>query len=206
MLILLEFRSEGVEVEEMASQTVQTRRWTVKEYDRMVAAGVFHPEERLELLQGEIIPMTPQGSGHAAGVRLLEEALRKVFTAGFDVRTQMPLALEPDSEPEPDVAVVVGAPRDYRNDHPRRAVLVAEVADGTLPYDRERKALIYAQAGIQEYWILNLVDRCLEIHRDPSPVGSAASGYRSICVAQATETVSPLARPDVSISMSDLLP
>jgi len=178
----------------------------VQEYDRMVAAGVFHPEERLELLQGEIIPMTPQGSGHAAAVRLLEEALRKVFTAGFDVRTQMPLALEPDSEPEPDVAVVVGAPRDYRDEHPRSAILVAEVADSTLLYDRERKALIYARAGIQEYWLLNLVDRCLEIYRDPAPVGAAAPGYRSIRVARADETIAPLARPEVSISVSDLLP
>ena len=145
----------------MGGQTVQTRRWTRDEYDRMIATGIFHPEERLELLEGEIVHMTPQGSGHATAVRLVEDALRNLFNVGFDVRVQMPLALGTDSEPEPDVAVVVGPPRDYRDEHPRVAILVVEVADSTLSLDRERKAALYARAGIQEYWLLNLTDRCL---------------------------------------------
>jgi Uma2 family endonuclease len=185
----------------VASQPIQTRRWTRQEYDRMAATGIFHPEERLQLIDGEIITMTPQGSGHATAVRLTEEALRNVFGIGFDVRTQLPLALNLDSEPEPDVAVVHGSPRDYKNEHPQSAVLVVEVADATIALDRQQKASLYARAGIPEYWILNLIDRCLEIYRDPS-----SRGYLSVNRTEASGTVFVLSKPETAISIADLLP
>jgi Uma2 family endonuclease len=190
----------------MLGQMVQTRRWTRQEYDKMVAAGIFHAEERLELVEGEIIAMTPQGSGHATAVSLVEEVLRNVMCPGYTVRVQMPLALGAESEPEPDVAMVAGSPRDYRDEHPHAAVLVVEVADSTLAFDRQRKASLYARAGIQECWIVNLIDRCVEIYRDPSPAGSQTAHYQSVRVAHVSEAVSLLTRPDTSIPIADLLP
>ena len=105
----------------------------------MVEAGVLAPGERAELIDGEVLAMTPQGSLHATAVVLVEEALRAAFAAGYVIRVQMPLALDPSSEPEPDVAVVRGSPRDYRDAHPTSALLVVEVANATLGYDRDQK-------------------------------------------------------------------
>lgn len=190
----------------MSSPAVEVRHWTRQEYESMVAAGIFHPEERLELIGGEILRMTPQGSEHATAIRLAEEQLRTAFGLGFDVRVQMPLALAPDSEPEPDLAVVVGAPRDYREAHPQSAVLIVEVSDATLPFDRERKARLYASAGIADYWIVNLIDRSVEVYRDAEPRSAQGPHYRTHFVAHPPATVSPLASPTVSIAISDLLP
>lgn len=167
----------------------------------MVAAGIFHPEERLELVDGEIVQMSPQGSAHATAVSLLETRLRLAFGASYVVRVQMPLALDPASEPEPDVAVVVGAPRDYRDAHPQTAVMIVEVADATLGYDRERKANLYARTGIQEYWILNLQDRQLEVHTQP-----AMGSYQTRRVLVSPQTISPLGCPHAAIAVADLLP
>jgi len=107
-------------------------RWTRAKYDRMVETGVFQPEARLELLDGEIIEMSPQKSPHATAVNLIAEALRGGFGTGFYVRGQMPLTLDDNSEPEPDVAVIKGNIRDYADHHPSSAVLIVEVADTTL--------------------------------------------------------------------------
>ena len=192
----------------MGMSAVQTRRWTREEYERLIETGVFHPEERVELIDGELVVMTPQKSVHATAVRLVDEMLRMAFGSGHDVRAQLPLALDPDSEPEPDVAVVAGTPRDYRNAHPTTALLVVEVADTTLAFDRERKGSLYARAGIAEYWIVNLADRVLEVCRDPGPVASAQYGwsYRVTERLSASDSVSPLAAPQARIAVSDLLP
>ncbi len=190
----------------MSSHAVEIRRWTRQEYDSLVAAGFFPPEERLELVEGELLRMTPQGSGHATTVSLVENALRTAFGLDYTIRVQMPLALDPDSEPEPDVAVVVGSPRDYREAHPCTAVLTVEVADTTLSHDRERKIRLYARAGIPEYWILNLIDRCLEIYRQPTPAGAEGARYLTRTVAFPSDTASPLANPNASIAIADLLP
>lgn len=129
---------------------LQPHRFTREEYDRMVAAGVFAPDARLELLEGEIINMPPQKSRHATAVRLIEDALRAAFLAGFDVRTRLPLSLGDYSEPEPDVAVVKGSPRDSRDAHPSSALLVVEIAETSLDYDRRRKLPVYVRAGNPE--------------------------------------------------------
>ncbi len=187
---------------------VQQRRWTRVEYDRMVAAGVFSPGERLELIDGEVVAMTPQGSAHATAVRLVEDALRAAFGAGYDVRVQMPLALDPASEPEPDVAVVQGRPRDYRDAHPTSAVLAVEVGDTTLVYDREQKASLYARGGVAEYWILNLVDRTLEVYREPAALPDARYGwgYRVTPAYGPDDHIAPLAAPRARLRIADLLP
>ena len=185
----------------MTATAVQTHRWSREEYERMVSAGVFHPEERLELIDGEVFEMTPQSSRHATAVRLAEEALRMIFAQGYDIRTQLPLVLDPGSEPEPDVAVVPGSPRDYLDAHPDTALLIVEVADSSLGHDRELKTGLYARNGIPEYWIVNLVDGCLEVYRDPE-----GGRYSSHTILYCDDSVSPLFGPDALISVSELLP
>lgn len=187
---------------------VQVRRWTRQEYDAVVRAGIFPPGDRVELIDGEVLAMTPQGSVHATAVRLVEEALRVAFGAGHDIRVQMPLALDTMSEPEPDVVVVVGSPRDYRDAHPTSALLVVEVADTTLDYDRRQKGSLYARAGVAEYWIVNLIDRRLEVHREPTPLSGMpfGSGYRTVLHHTSEAHLSPLAAPNAQVAVADLLP
>lgn len=174
----------------------------------MVAAGVFPPGDPVELIDGEILAMTPQGSAHATTVLLTAQALQIAFGTGTHVRVQMPLALDPASEPEPDLAVVSGSPRDYRDAHPSSALLVVEVADTTLDYDREQKGSLYARAGIAEYWIVNLSDRRLEVYRDPAPLSQARYGWglRTVRHHNSGERVAPLAVPQASVAVADLLP
>jgi len=181
---------------------VQLKRWSRDSYDAMIRAGIFGPEENVELVEGEIVEMTPQKPSHSAGVRLVEEALRRTFGTGFDVRTQLPLALTDDSEPEPDVAVVRGSIRDYVAGHPTTAVLVVEIADASLLFDRRRKGRLYARAGIQEYWIVNLIDRVLEVYRNPLPQGR----YGIVQRHGENDTISPLANPAAQINVGALLP
>ena len=143
--------------------------------------------------------MSPEKSRHAATVDLVAEALRKAFGAGRTVRVQHPLAIDVDSEPEPDLAVVEGSPRDYADAHPATALLVVEVAGTSLSYDRTTKRALYARAGI-EYWIVNLVDMCIEVHRLPSK-----GDYRSISSHRPPEEIAPFAQPDATIPVADLL-
>lgn len=188
--------------------TVQMKRWTREEYDRMIEAGIFAPGERVELLDGEILATSPQNSPHSTGIRLTEEALRIAFGAGYDVRVQMPVALDAYSEPEPDVSVVRGSPRDYRDAHPSSPLLVIEVTGTTLAYNRDQKGSLYARAGLEDYWVLNLGRRHLEVSRDPVPSSQARYGwsYRTVRYYTADESVTPLAAPQARIAVADLLP
>ncbi|MEW5849150.1 MAG: Uma2 family endonuclease [Myxococcota bacterium] len=185
-----------------------TRLWTCDEYRRLAELGILDPEERVELLEGEIVMLAAQRPPHSTSVRLVEEALRKAFGAGWDVRSLLPLTLGKRSEPEADVAVVRGSIRDYAQAHPTTAALVVEVSDTTLRLDRSRKWSIYAKGAIPEYWIVNLVDRVVEVHRDPGPLKGAqyGAGYTTRHIAGEDGTVSPLAAPESAIAVKDLLP
>jgi len=185
----------------MAIATIDTRRFTREEYEWLVEQGFFHPEERLELVEGVIYEMTPQSSFHATGVRTVTRALESIFGERFDVRPQLPFVSGDDSEPEPDVAVVPGDCQDYIHAHPERAVLIVEVAESSLAHDRNRKSRLYARAGIPEYWIENLVDWCLEVYRDPK-----GSKYVSCTVLREQDSVSPLSRPEASLPVASLFP
>jgi Uma2 family endonuclease len=118
----------------------------------------------------------------------------------------MPLALSDDSEPEPDLAVVAGDARVYMKEHPTTALLVVEVADSSLAFDRQRKGRIYAAAAIPEYWIVNLAERVLEVYRMPAVAGSGGFEYTQRTTLDDRSRVSPLARPDTSIAVANLLP
>jgi Uma2 family endonuclease len=120
----------------------------------------------------------------------------------------MPVALDDESEPEPDLVVVAGSPADYDAAHPSRVALAVEVADSSLMFDREHKASAYARAGIADYWIVNLVDRVLEVHRDPvgDPLAVFGWRYRSVTILAPPSTVAPLAVPAGPIAVVDVLP
>ena len=184
-----------------ATSLPRTRLWDRDEYERMIETGILGPEDRVELLEGEIVEMSPERSRHATAVDLALACLRAAFGPGFTIRVQHPLSLGDRSEPEPDLAVVEGGPRDYTDRHPSGAALVVEVADTSLEHDRVRKARIYARAGIPEYWIVNLAEERLEIHRDPGP-----EGYRSRTISGRPDSVAALAASLASIAVSDLLP
>ena len=188
--------------------TVQVRRWTRQEYEQLGELGVLGPAERVELIDGEIFEMPPQLSRHATGVMASQEALRVAFGVGYHVRAQLPLALGQYSEPEPDAAVVRGNFLDFAAEHPTSAVLIVEVSETTLAFDREVKASLYAAAGIPEYWISNLVHGQLESLRDPGPMPESrfGYGYRSRTIARPGEIVTTLAPARARVAVDDLLP
>ena len=181
------------------------RLWTREEYYRMGELGFFHGQ-RVELIEGEIMVLSPQNWPHTLTVARVGEALHRALGAGFWVRMQFPLNLS-SSDPEPDVSVVGGRIEDY-SDHPTTAVLIVEVSESTLAFDRKRKASLYARAGIADYWIVNLVDHQLEVRRDPRPDPSQyyGHGYASVTTLVPPAVVQPLAAPQVSLAVADLLP
>lgn len=193
---------------EVARSPARTKRWTRLEYERLVDLGAFGPEERLELIGGQLVVREPQGRPHATGIRLVAAALRAAFGPGWVIEAQLPVALDEESEPEPDIAVVRGQPRDYIASHPTRPDLVVEVALGSLALDRREKASLYARAGVADYWIVNLVDNVVEVYREPVPDPDGAYGWRyaSMATLRRGNSVTPLALPDSAIPVSDLLP
>jgi Uma2 family endonuclease len=182
------------------------RRWTRKEWYLLGDLGFFR-DERVELIEGEIIRMPPMMNPHAVANGLTVEALRTCFGPSYWIRDQLPLHFGSRSEPQPDVAVVPGTPRDYQ-DHPTTALLVVEISITSLRFDRGRKAQLYARAGITDYWLINLVDNQLEILRDPQPdprkVGRYT--YATKTIHKVSDFVSPLAAPNTKIAVKELLP
>ena len=191
----------------MAQDELETRRWKRVEYDRLIECGFFQPGDPVELLGGQLIVAEPQGNRHYATIRAVDEALRAAFGPGWDIRPQAPVALDDESEPEPDVSVVPGTFRDYVGGHPSRPVLVVEVSVSSLALDRGRKAGLYARAGLADYWIVNLVDRVLEVYREPGRDPEAPFGwrYRSVMVLGPDAAVSPLASPHARVHVSDVV-
>jgi Uma2 family endonuclease len=166
------------------------------EYDQLVALGAF-AGERLELLQGVLLAMSPQHAPHAATVACLTKLLVRRLSDRYELRFQLPLAIADDSEPEPDAAIV--APGDYRRAHPTTALLVIEIADSSLARDR-RKATLYAAAGIPECWIVDLGARVVELYSAPS-----TSGYTVQRTAAADEVLRSVAVPELELAIPDLM-
>ena len=192
----------------METYPTRLRKWTRAEYERLIEIGVFYPGEPIELLGGELMVSEPQGSAHYTAIGLVEDALRAALGPGWLVRSQGPIALTDDSEPEPDVAVTRGSRRDYVREHPALPALVVEVAESSLSLDRERKGSLYARAGVADYWILNLVERILEIYREPilDPATRFGWRYASLEILAPGVSAAPLVAPAARISVSDLLP
>lgn len=178
----------------------QSFRWSVERYQRAIEVGVFGPDDRVEMLEGEIIQKMPQDFPHIDGIRLLVEVLREILGLNYHVNAQLPI-LTLDSVPEPDIMVLRGRARDFlgRYPVPEEIALVAEVSNTTLTTDRRRKVGIYARANFAEYWILNVADRQLEVHRTPLPTGIYADSH--IYGADATVTIEGR-----EVRVADLLP
>jgi len=167
----------------MTQPPLTLRRWKRAEYEQLVDLGLFQGDS-IELIGGQLVVAEPQGAYHASAVTRV------------------------DSEPEPDLVVVPGRPGDYHDSHPAHPALAIEVAESSLELDRQHKGSLYARAGIGGYWIVNLVDRVLEVYRNPGPDPSAAYAwrYRSAASLRPPDAVVPLAFPSSRIAVADLLP
>ncbi len=168
----------------------------------MVAAGVFDEDERLELLEGVIVPTSPRSPRHAVVITRLCDPRFAAVGPDCLLCAQLPLTLEPDSEPEPDVAIVRRGEEGDRHRHPSSALAVFEVASDSLRKDRLAKAVLYAQTGIPEYVIVNLAQECLEVHRDPDPKGRR---YRTLTTLGGTDRFESASVGGLTFLVADLL-
>lgn len=178
-------------------------RLTSERYFALVAEGVLEPDDRVELLEGVVVAMSPQNPPHAAATSRAYRTLVAGIGDRAAVRVQMPLVLGRHSVPEPDVAVVPGRESNYDRAHPTTALLIVEVADSSLAQDRITKTRIYAAAGILEVWILNLRDDCVEVFRDPDP---ATTSYRTTRSVPRGERLALVSFPDAQVDIDALLP
>jgi Uma2 family endonuclease len=189
-------------------QEPKVRRWSKEEFYRLLDDGYFL-EQRVELIEGDIVEMSPQKNWHALGIALAEEALRHAFGPRYWVRVQASLDLTPYSVLDPDLAVIAGSPRQNATvDNPTTALLIVEVSETTLLYDRRWKSSLYAQVGIEDYWILNVKAWQLEVYRKPAPDPKARFGfsYAETMTLDRKARVAPLAKPKRPIRVADLLP
>jgi Uma2 family endonuclease len=183
-------------------------RWTRHQYERLIDHGFLDEDDPIELLDGLLLVKGPQHSPHRTAVLLVAKAVERAFGDGWFVQTQSPITLDDRSEPEPDVCVIRGSPRDYVEAHPTRPVLIIEIAQSGLGLARGRKASAYARAGIGDYWVVNLIDRVLEVHREPARPGPARRhwGYAAIQTLGPEAVIAPRAAPSSAIPVADLLP
>lgn len=183
--------------------TLTTRRFTVDEYYRMAEVGILAPGERVELIEGEIIPMAAIGSRHAGCVNGLTQFFVSGLAGRAVVAIQNPVRLNRRSEPQPDVAVLHPRPDRYaeRHPHPDEVFLLVEVADTSSGYDRGTKAPLYARAGIPEYWLVDLDAGVVEVHREPS-----GEGYGTVTRHLPGEELAPLAFPEFRLRVEEILP
>jgi Uma2 family endonuclease len=181
-------------------------RFTVDQFYKLDELGFFE-DRHVELIRGVIHEMTIN-PGHATASRLAGAVLRAIFGIGWVVSDALPLDTGRRSLLEPDFTVVAGSARDFTDVHPTTAALVVEISDATLRKDRTIKAHLYAQAGLPEYWIVNLVDRRLEVHRNPGPDPARRGRFRYAEVTTVPEggNMAPLAAPQSPIAVADLLP
>jgi Uma2 family endonuclease len=181
---------------------VQTQhRFSAREYRRMAETGVLRPDARVELLDGQIIDMSPIGPLHGGVTKRLNRLFTLAANGRWIVSTQDPVQLDDHSEPEPDLVLLKPAPDDYTSRHPgpEDVLLLIEVADTSLPYDRGDKLPAYGRAGVPEVWIVNLAEEAIEVYREPH-----FQGYARVVVLRTQQCASPLAFPDVQLTVSDL--
>jgi Uma2 family endonuclease len=176
------------------------RLFTVEEYHRMAAAGIFHPDERVELIEGEIVQMSPIGPRHAGCVINANRLFITRLGERAVISPQNPVVIQPRSEPQPDLLLLRPRAVSYSREHPtpEDVLLAVEVADTTVKFDRLVKARLYARAGIAEFWLFLAMDGAVEVSREPG-----ADGYVSVTLRGHGQTVSPLAFPDVGFPVTD---
>ena len=186
----------------MAVDVAAARRlFTRGEYHRMGEAGILRPTDRVELIRGEVVEMSPIGRRHYAFVNNLNQLLTVRLAGRAIVAVQGPIALADDTEPEPDVAIIRRrvVPYKEREAHAEDALLLIEVAESSLAYDRSTKLRLYAAAGIPEYWVVDCVAESVEVHRTPD-----AGGFRGVSSVAGTGTVAVQAFPDVTLTLAEI--
>jgi Uma2 family endonuclease len=194
-----------------ASSSIHLKYWTVQDYYRMSDLGILDPNERTELIDGQIIIMTAKGTPHVTTLQLLARNLQEQLGEIALIRTQDPIRLDNFSEPEPDLAIVKGTILDYGEHHPvpDDIYLVIEVADSTLKQDCQVKDKLYArwrslspgESNIAEYWVVDIKNRQVNIFRDPT-----ATGYTSQLILTETHSISPITFPEIILSIASILP
>ncbi|MBD2253090.1 Uma2 family endonuclease [Nostoc parmelioides] len=185
-----------------------TKRFTVDEYHRLIELGFFAENDRFELITGEIVQMTSKGKPHAVCETRLERELYKLVGEMATLRGQQPITLSNYSEPEPDRVIVKNRDDDYLTSHPNAVdiLLLIEIADSSLKYDQEIKLPVYSEAGIVDYWIFNLVDKCLECYSEPYQDLQGRFGYRSKLIYLPNESVNLTFFSDLVLNLSKVFP
>jgi Uma2 family endonuclease len=180
----------------------ELRTLSVQDYHRMVEAGILAADERVELIEGQLYKMAAKGTAHSAAVTRIDRVLSRLLAGKALLRFQDPVQLSDFSEPEPDVAVVQIDPLDYEDHHPtpREVFWLIEVADTTLRRDRDLKVPVYGRSGIQEYWILDVQERCLYVYREPE-----TTGYGVQQTLSEQDTIAPLAFPDCEVAIREFV-
>ena len=190
-------------VPEVTEYAPNKRKFTVAEYYRMAEVGILRPDERVELIEGEIIVMAPIGPGHSGSVLITNSVLSEHAPGRFLVQIQNPIHLGDGSEPEPDAMLLRLRADRYTRSHPTPSdvLLVIEVSDSSLEYDRDVKAHIYGRAGVPETWVKNLPEDCIERFTEPGP-----DGYAQHTIHRRGDTLTPVSLPDLEFPVDDLLP
>lgn len=185
------------------------RPLTLDEYHRLIEIDFFGTDERVELIEGYLHPMSPRRPRHAACLSRVQRLFYTCVGAACVIRSQDPITLpDANSEPEPDLVLARPRPDDYadRHPYPSEILLVVEIADSSLAFDRETKAVLYAAAGIPEYWIVNLVADQVEVYRNPLAFASRSGEYRTRAVAHPGDTITPVQAGLCRLAVSEILP
>ncbi|HIK32690.1 MAG TPA: Uma2 family endonuclease [Oscillatoriales cyanobacterium M59_W2019_021] len=188
--------------------TIAAKRFTIDEYHRLIDLGFFAEDDRIELIRGELIPMVSKSAAHSVCNTRLGRKLLILLGDRAICRIQEPILLPSDSEPEPDVAIVRNCDDDYLSGHPtpEDILLVIEVSNRTLAFDREVKLSVYAEAGIGDYWIFNLVDRVLECYSQPYRGDRGQFSYRKTLIFLPDESVNLPHFSDLDLDLSAIFP
>lgn len=187
--------------DELDTPLVMPRRFTLDEYHRLIRVGVLGEDEHVELLEGVIAEMTPQGRAHMLVVTRLTRVLVRTLSDAYSVRPQGPLSLGDDSEPEPDIAVVTRDEEERAEEHPRTALLVVEVSGDSLQKDRLLKGRIYTRARVPEYWIVDVARQAVEVYTEPD---GEAGRYRALRTLTPGETLTTGMLPGLALPVADL--
>lgn len=184
---------------------ITRKKFTIDEYHCLIDWGFFAENERVELIRGEIIQMSPKRTPHSVCNSLLWKAVYDLIGKQAEIRVQEPIVISPNSEPEPDLVMAIQKDDNYLSSHPIPGdiLLVIEIADSTLKYDQETKLSLYAEAGISNYWIFNLIDNHLEVYSKPFQGNQGQFAYRSKQIILSDETVK-LPDFDVSLDLSQV--
>ncbi|MBN3886831.1 MAG: Uma2 family endonuclease [Nostoc sp.] len=186
----------------------QAKRFTLAEYHRLGELGFFHEDDHIELINGEIIEMASKGTAHETCLRNLLRELPKIVGDRATLQSQAPIALPPNSEPEPDFAILQNRDDNYLSGHPQPAdvLLVMEVSDSSLSYDQDVKIPLYAKAGIADYWIFNLFDNFLEAYSEAYQNSQGKYGYLNKRIVLSNKVIQFPCFPDLSLDLVMVFP